>query len=113
MIFQTAVVGVSVGAVAGAAVAYTIWGRRDMQREAPTALRPEVLGTNGHPALRYGAPIKERVRAFTSYVACFDPATRNSSWIMEHLTREKVHGEAKRAPVFTEDLVRCCVQVRT
>jgi DNA/RNA endonuclease G (NUC1) len=99
-----ALFGVSVGAVAGVAAAYTIWGRRRQPETA--ALTFQAPGGIAHPALRYGAPVKERIRVFSSYVASFDPATRNPSWTIEHLSREKVNGDATRAPYFTEDLVR-------
>ena len=95
--------GASVGAVVGAAAVYGYMTTRRPQATVITAPAPATLS---HPALKHGMPIKERVRAFTGYVAGYDPGTRNPLWVLEHLNRDKAYGDAQRQNIFFEDPVR-------
>eukprot|EP01025_Chloroclados_australasicus_P011080 TRINITY_DN14801_c0_g1_i3.p2 TRINITY_DN14801_c0_g1~~TRINITY_DN14801_c0_g1_i3.p2 ORF type:complete len:369 (-),score=43.16 TRINITY_DN14801_c0_g1_i3:565-1671(-) len=59
-----------------------------------------------HPAIKHGRPIGEALRLYEGYVVCFDYKTRNPKWVLEHLTRESVSGDADRAESgFYEDTV--------
>eukprot|EP00892_Ulva_mutabilis_P003598 jgi/Ulvmu1/160/UM001_0164.1 len=101
---MNAAIGAAVGAAVGAAAAY---GFLQTQRPSATAPSAPVSGrlTERHPVYKYGIPIKERIREFPGYVVAFDPATRCPIWVMEKLTKQTAHGEAKRDNVFKEDLV--------
>lgn len=82
VMFPTAFAGVAVGAAAGVTFGYALWGRRPPEPETPADVA-------AHPALRYGAPVKERLRQFKGFVASYDSATRNASWVAEHLDRAR------------------------
>ena len=69
-------------------------------------MQPTVDQSRLHPTFKYGIPIKERIREFTGYTACFDPATRNPAWVLERITKDNLRGEGKRADQFIEDKVR-------
>lgn len=99
--------GASVGAAVGAAAVYGYMSRRpDTVKHVPvkTTAQPNVTLLE-HPALRYGIPIKERIRIFTGYVAGYDASTRNPLWVLEHLNKENAYGDAKRSDNFFEDKV--------
>lgn len=70
------------------------------------SVQPILHQSRLHPTFKYGIPIKERIREFTGYTACFDPATRNPAWVLERITKDSVRGEGKRAEQFIEDKVR-------
>jgi DNA/RNA endonuclease G (NUC1) len=91
----------------GAAAVYGYMShRRDTGRlvTVNTTAQPNVTSLK-HPALRYGLPIKERIRFFTGYVAGYDPSTRNPLWVLEHLNKANAYGDAKRSDDFFEDKV--------
>ena len=44
-----------------------------------------------HPALKYGMPVTSRLRAFSRYVALWDPRTRNPAWVLEWVSRETLN----------------------
>lgn len=96
------IVGVSIGAAVGAAAVY---GYMSERKVAKPAVSHSAASDASVKALKYGAPIRERMRFFTGYVASYDSATRNPLWVMEHLTRETAYGDAKRAENFAEDEV--------
>ena len=59
-----------------------------------------------HPALKYGAPATERLRAYEGFVSCLDGATRNPKWVLEHVTRESLRagdGVTREQSLFHED----------
>lgn len=105
--------GASVGAVVGAAAVYGYMSTR--RPPAPAVITAPPPAALSHSALRHGMPIKERVRAFSGYVAGYDPGTRNPLWVLEHLNRDKAYGDAQRQNVFFEDPVRrpaCSLRAR-
>jgi DNA/RNA endonuclease G (NUC1) len=99
--------GASVGAAVGAAAVYGYMADRQKRSAHPVTVSPAVAPP-AHPALRYGIPVKERIRVFEDHVVGYDSATRNPIWVLEHLNRAKAYGEAKRSNEFLEDQVWCC-----
>jgi len=49
-----------------------------------------------HPALKFGMPQTEQLRFFSGFVSCFDGATRNPKWVLEHVSKEGLKGEGTR-----------------
>ena len=104
-----ALLGASVGAAVGAAAVYGYMSQRQRRPGAPAPVMVSPAAPPAsHPALRWGVPIKERIRVFEDHVVGYDSAMRNPLWVLEHLNRANAHGEAKRSNEFLEDLVRCC-----
>ena len=103
-----ALLGASVGAAVGAAAVYGYMSQRQRRPGAPAPVMVSPAAPPAsHPALRWGVPIKERIRVFEDHVVGYDSAMRNPLWVLEHLNRANAHGEAKRSNEFLEDLVRC------
>lgn len=100
-----ALLGATVGAAVGAAAVYGYMHTRPRHPPStPVTVSPAVVPV-AHPALRYGVPIKERIRVFQDHVVGYDSATRNPIWVLEHLNRANAHGEAGRSKEFHEDKV--------
>lgn len=41
-------------------------------------------------------PQTEQLRFFSGFVTCFDGAARNPKWVLEHFTKDSLHGEGTR-----------------
>ncbi|GFR49717.1 hypothetical protein Agub_g11871, partial [Astrephomene gubernaculifera] len=80
--------GVAVGA--GGCYLYLSAVKRQEPQQVARGLAVE------HPALKYGVPETDIVRAYEGYVAAYDYRTRNPKWVAEHLTSASWSGEATR-----------------
>jgi endonuclease G len=66
--------------------------------------RPLQARLPDHPAAKYGLPQTQTLREHDGFVAMFDSSTRNPAWVIEHVTRDKMYGEADRGnSAFYED----------
>ena len=98
----TAAVGVAVGAFA--TIQYQNYEASKSKTVQIIPKENVVLSPSGHPALKYGLPVRQRIRQFSGYVVGFDPATRNPMWVLEHLNKETANGNGDRKnSKFKED----------
>jgi endonuclease G len=97
-------VGVGVGMSLGALLPQQKQPRQQKARRQPPQPQQQLQTPSVHPAARYGMPQTQTLRELDGFVAAFDGATRNPAWVLEHVTREKMNGEAERAnSMFYED----------
>lgn len=106
-----AIFGASFGVAVGAAATYGYLQSRQRAAPSPVTVSPTAL-PRAHPALKFGVPIKERVRVFEDHVVGYDPALRNPIWVLEHLNRAKAYGDVGRSKEFVEDAVCLSAEVR-
>ena len=67
---------------------------------------PENSDTEGDKLLKYGLPQRfpDYLR-YKNHILCYDQAKKTPRWVLEHLTRDKVKGDANRThSAFKPDL---------
>ena len=97
------------GAGLGGAATFLYLRREQQQR----ALVPAGGGAGGggfsaatgHPALKHGMPVGDRLRLFSDFVASFDTRLRNPRWVLEHVSAPKLaqRDGSRQNSTFVED----------
>jgi len=97
-------VGFAVGVGVGAGGCYIYLSKiKQPQRVAGAPAWPPYDSAS-HDALKLGMPQTDTYRIYEGYVAGYDYRTRNPKWVLEHLNKEKLSGEADRGDsMFHED----------
>lgn len=98
-------VGLSLGALAPQQQQRPPRQSRPRRQQAPPPPQPQHPQTlSAHPAAKYGVPQTQTLRELDGFLAAFDSERRNPAWVIEHVTREKMNGEAERGnSMFYED----------
>ena len=67
---------------------------------------PENSDTEGDKLLKYGLPQRSPdYLRYKNHILCYDQAKKTPRWVLEHLTRDKVKGDANRThSAFKPDL---------
>ena len=63
--------------------------RRAAEPSPSAAGSPFAPGAGAHPAMRHGLPTSDFLRVSESFVASFDPRTRNARWVVEKVSEAK------------------------
>lgn len=93
--------GVGVGVGAGVLLSQQNRDRRLQQLLKERSLAGTLAD---HPAATFGLPQTQMLREHEGFIAAFDGPTRNPAWVIEHVTRDKMYGEADRGnSMFYED----------
>lgn len=69
-----------------------------------TPVDPKVAAEFLRTASKYGLPSKDNLRLFNDFLVSYDRRLRSPVWVMEHIHRDKLSGEATRKKSeFVED----------